>query len=387
MEEIKLWKIVSEGEKPKAATPVDKIAQPMTEKDFEDVLTATPDLLMPDLSLVGRQVETPSGWLDLLGVDEDGRLVVFELKRGHLRRDAVAQAIDYGSYLAGLEAGELCGLINKNPDRVDDDFAQWYQDNFPDRRLADIGGLRIVLVGLGVDEGAKRMVTFLARTDLDISLITFQGFKQGGDLLLARQVEVQSRSEDSQSGDKKRNNQLKLNGLLGRLGIERSYAALIEAIKQGLGDSAYQSPNPSGYSFFLPEASATGGPTIRSYIALYAPEAKDGKIQILLQDRAIEAAGEEKVEQEAKAMSSAFLHKSGYGEIWIDGRKPSSNCAESLRVLSQAIADGQRAKRENLAKAEALEVSSIPGETERGPEAGTLAGPPDSSNGAVISAE
>jgi hypothetical protein len=58
-----------------------------------------------------------------------------------------------------------------------------------------------------------------------------------------------------------------------------------------------------------------------------------------------------------------------------------------LRALSQAIATGWRAKKESEAKAEALEVSSTPDETEPGPEAGTLAGLPDSSDEAVKSTE
>jgi hypothetical protein len=392
MEEIKLWKIVSKnGEKPKAV-PVGTVAKTTTERLLEDVLAATPDLLEPDLSLVGRQTETPSGPLDLLGVDGDGRLVVFELKRGCLTRDAVAQAIDYGSCLAGLDPEKLCSLISKNPGSGGiepiDDFDHWYQSHFPGRQLADIGAPRIVLVGLGVDERAKRMVTFLAHSELDISLITFQGFEQGEEILFARQVEVQSRSE-SESGDKSktRANQAKLTELLARLHIEQSYAALIAAVKQGLGESAYQSPNPSGYSFFLPEVSATGGPTIRSYIALYAPEIKHGKLQILLQSRAIEAAGEQNVKQAATAMGSVFVPKIGYGEIWIDSHEPVSKYSENLRALSQAIATGWRAKKESEAKAEALEVSSTPDETEPGPEAGTLAGLPDSSDEAVKSTE
>jgi hypothetical protein len=36
------------------------------------------------------------------------------------------------------------------------------------------------------------MVAFLAQCELDISLITFHGFKEGTDTLLARQVEVQA---------------------------------------------------------------------------------------------------------------------------------------------------------------------------------------------------
>ena len=68
-------------------------------------------MLMPDLTLVGRQTPAGGGALDLLGVDEDGRLVVFELKRGTLTRDAVAQVIDYCSYLESLDVDTLKFVI------------------------------------------------------------------------------------------------------------------------------------------------------------------------------------------------------------------------------------------------------------------------------------
>jgi len=103
MEEIRLWNINGDGTAKPAAAPVEAIAEATTEKLIEDVLTKSPDALMPKLRLVGRQTETPGGPLDLLRIDEDGNLVVFELKRGKLTRDAVVQAIDYASYLANLE--------------------------------------------------------------------------------------------------------------------------------------------------------------------------------------------------------------------------------------------------------------------------------------------
>src|ERR1019366_3874543 len=133
-----------------------------TEQLLEDVLTISPELLLPDLVLVGRQNETSGGPLDLLGVDEDGRLVVFELKRGNLTREAVAQAIDYASYLAELESEELSRHISENSGKGGteqiEDFGQWYQSHFQ-LPVAEIGIPRIMLVGLGVDERAKRMVT------------------------------------------------------------------------------------------------------------------------------------------------------------------------------------------------------------------------------------
>lgn len=39
-------------------------------------------------------VTRPTGCVDLLGIDEDGRLVVFDLKRDRLVKGAVAQILD-----------------------------------------------------------------------------------------------------------------------------------------------------------------------------------------------------------------------------------------------------------------------------------------------------
>jgi hypothetical protein len=140
MEEIKIWKIEAENQRAKAVA-VDGISQTTTEQLLEDVLAASPELLMPNLHLIGRQTDTAGGPLDLLGVDEDGRLVVFELKRGTLTREAVAQAIDYASFLADLQPEGLCHHISKNSGRGGTesvrDFTQWYQSHFQRSAIGD----------------------------------------------------------------------------------------------------------------------------------------------------------------------------------------------------------------------------------------------------------
>ena len=79
---------------------------------LEETLVNNPGLLLEDLTLVGRQTPTEGGPLDLLGVDGDGRLVVFELKRGTLSRDAVAQVIDYASDLDNMDLVNLANHIS-----------------------------------------------------------------------------------------------------------------------------------------------------------------------------------------------------------------------------------------------------------------------------------
>ena len=163
---------------------------------LEETLVANPDLLLPGLRLVGRQTPTAGGPLDLLGVDEDGRLSLFELKRGTLTRDAVAQAIDYAADLEARDPADLADLLSRESGRHGieriEDFEEWYGQQFGEQESTTLRPLRIFLVGLGADDRAERMVDFLANNSgMDISLITFHSFEYGGKTLLARHVHVE----------------------------------------------------------------------------------------------------------------------------------------------------------------------------------------------------
>lgn len=189
MDEIKIWAM--DGAQ---ATPVSETNMMESEGRLEEALVNNPDMLMPELTLVGRQTDTEGGPLDLLGVDSDGRLVLFELKRGRLSRDAVAQIIDYASALNAMGVDRLATHIAERSgsggiEKIDD-FEEWHAENSDADSLDALLPLRIFLVGLGVDDTTERMVNFLAGIGMDISLLTFQGFVQDGKMMLARQMRV-----------------------------------------------------------------------------------------------------------------------------------------------------------------------------------------------------
>ena len=74
-----IWEVDEAG---KTAHLLETAGSAGTEALLEDVMVQNPAMLMPGLELVGRQLPTANNTLDLLGVDSEGRLVVFELKRG-----------------------------------------------------------------------------------------------------------------------------------------------------------------------------------------------------------------------------------------------------------------------------------------------------------------
>ena len=191
MEETKIWAV--EGT---SATPLNTTNQMESEGLLEDILTANPDMLEEGLQLVGRQTSTTGGPLDLLGVDTDGRLVVYELKRGTLNREAVAQVIDYASSLDAMDADTLSRHIadrsgNLGIQRIDN-FGDWYNNNWSEDSFDSLMPPRMVLVGLGVDNTTERMVKYMASSDMDISLLTFHSFLDNDSkTLLTRNVEVE----------------------------------------------------------------------------------------------------------------------------------------------------------------------------------------------------
>ena len=66
-------------------------------EDLEKWIKDNPIILGQDILIIGEQVRTKSGPLDLLGIDKSGNLVIIELKRDRLPREVIAQALDYVS--------------------------------------------------------------------------------------------------------------------------------------------------------------------------------------------------------------------------------------------------------------------------------------------------
>ena len=117
--------------------------------------------------------------------------------------------LDYASDLAALDAVRFGALIEKHSghdgiDRIED-FADWYRQEHPGESEFLLDRPRMVLVGLGVDDRARRVVNFLAESQVDIQLMTFYAFREAGKLFLARQIESPKPSDDGVPPLKERN--------------------------------------------------------------------------------------------------------------------------------------------------------------------------------------
>ena len=189
-EELRVWRIDDAQD----AVLLERLSQVDRENELEGILLRNSDLLGPDIAVVGRQMRTDSGPLDLLGVTSDGQLVVYELKRARAPREAITQALDYASRLDEMTTSQLAEHIEKSSGengipRIDH-FADWYADHSSIGDLSRRGRTAICCVGIGVDAATLRMAKWLREAGVDISIIEFTAYQHGDAKLLARNVEL-----------------------------------------------------------------------------------------------------------------------------------------------------------------------------------------------------
>lgn len=186
-----------------SATPVE-IPQGVlpSEQMLEEMIVAEPRILSSEWMLIGRQEDTGHGGrIDLLAIAPDGTLVLVELKRDRTPREVVAQALDYASWVEGLEAEDLARIYARfRPDRrLSADFETKFGQPLDEDSINE--SHQIVIVAATLDASSERIVSYLNDRSVAINVLFFQVFNHGDQQLLSRawlmdpgEVQVQAAS-------------------------------------------------------------------------------------------------------------------------------------------------------------------------------------------------
>ena len=169
------------------------------EQRLENWLSKDASLTGLDVLIIGRQVQSEfGGRIDLLGMDEDGSLVVFELKRDKTPRDIVAQTLDYAGWVKDLSYDEVVTIAAEH---LKTPLASAFQDHFGTSLPQTLNGSHsLVIVAAELDDASERIVEYLSESyGVNINAIYFNFFKSGDQELLGRawfrdpeEVQVQS---------------------------------------------------------------------------------------------------------------------------------------------------------------------------------------------------
>jgi hypothetical protein len=195
--EFGLWRI--DGDVVRVTT------EPMADESrLEHVLETDINILGLDLLLViGRQVVTAFGKrIDLLAINSQGTLYGIEIKRDKTPRDVVAQALDYGSWIANLSAVEIADLYERY--RPGETLGEAFAKRFDQPMPQDVNQAhQLIIVASMLDPSTERIVSYLAAYDVPINVVFFSYFKDGQHEYLARSwlldpVEAEARAASSQ---------------------------------------------------------------------------------------------------------------------------------------------------------------------------------------------
>jgi hypothetical protein len=200
--EIKIWQISNNHI---SAVEETQLSSEHVEAELENWIVQCPDILGEDVLIIARQksIETV-GRLDLLAINSGGELIIVELKRDLTPREAVAQALDYASWLNACTTPELL-------ETAEDYLNRPLEEAFVDRFGVAMPSItpqnhRILLVGSGLDAASERIINYLAqRYSININAAFFRFAKiNNGQEILARSVLVAESVIQTASSNKRR---------------------------------------------------------------------------------------------------------------------------------------------------------------------------------------
>lgn len=201
--EIKSWQIV-DGK----LVPIKSSLAENSRKEREDLeqwIKSNPSVLGDDIALLGEQVQTSSGPMDFLGIDSSGNIVIIELKRDRLPREALVQAIDYASDIAEWDLDRFREVCKAYTGQTFEDYFQQRFEGIAIEDLAINQAQRLLLVGFAVEESLSRMIEWLSdKYSVGINAVVLSYIKTPkGDEILSRMAIIPEEIEKQKANKKK----------------------------------------------------------------------------------------------------------------------------------------------------------------------------------------
>lgn len=188
-------KLVEFAEAPFKAEHDESVLENWLEKNPKGILEDERGVL-----IIGRQVRTSlGGFIDLLGVDRHGDMVIIELKRDKTPRETVAQALVYASFIEGLDFAGLEGICRTYLNDETVYLTELHRHNFgleSNDAVAFNKDQRVVLVGQRITPEIKQTAQYLGSKGIRVTCVEFTYFQteDGHDRLMSQETVVDGKS-------------------------------------------------------------------------------------------------------------------------------------------------------------------------------------------------
>ncbi|MGM0609136.1 MAG: hypothetical protein ACQESP_12060 [Candidatus Muiribacteriota bacterium] len=163
------------------------------EKLLEEWLEKNPDGIIEEsrVLIIGRQVNTNlGGFIDLLGLDKFGNVVVIELKRDRTPRDTIAQALEYSSFIEKISVEQLENILKKYLNDESLKLAEYHKEYFQlsnDEAFSFNKEQHIVIVGQKISPEIKQTSNYLLNKGIKVTCVEFSFFQTNDEKSLISQ--------------------------------------------------------------------------------------------------------------------------------------------------------------------------------------------------------
>ena len=202
--EIKSWQIIDGTLQSSHSTLA---AEGRTEPyDLEPWIESNPEIVGAGIAIIGPQVQTKSGPIDLLGIDKSGNPIIIELKRSKLPREALAQAVDYASDVASWSIDKLSEVCSEKQGKSLEEYLGEVFEDIDVESLNINDTQRIILVGFSIESSLERMIEWLSDNfSVSINAVVLHYTKTtGGDELLTRTAIISEELEQERVTKRKK---------------------------------------------------------------------------------------------------------------------------------------------------------------------------------------
>ncbi len=196
---MQLWEIAGERLVPIESTSLN------LEKRLEDWLENDISIIGIDILIIGRQVRTDyGGYIDLIGIDGEGHIIIIELKRRRTPRDIIAQCLDYGSWIYALQLEDVISIFESfsKGKILGEVFETFYGSPLPDDLPKEY---QILIVAETLDDATERIVHHINEAyNVNINAVFFNLFSHNGHEFVGRSW-LQDPAEVEDNVEKRKN--------------------------------------------------------------------------------------------------------------------------------------------------------------------------------------
>ncbi|MEM2515258.1 MAG: endonuclease NucS [Candidatus Caldarchaeum sp.] len=232
-QEIRLWEVKEEG-----LMPIPR-AELRFEERLEEWLENNISMISDDLLVIGRQVKTAFGkYIDLLCIKRNGDLVIVELKRDEAPKEAIAQILEYASWVDDLSYDDVVEIANNYLKDKGIGFEEAFDSKFgcePPDVLNE--SHEMLIVASNLDDQAERVVRYLSEYGIRINAVTFNYFKSGEQEFLARVMLIPKSAEEVRKTKRKSPlTEQELRNIAQDNGVGGLYSRIFEGLEQLFDD-------------------------------------------------------------------------------------------------------------------------------------------------------